>query len=159
MKKKKNAKGSLKVVKKLVPLAGLAMKNGFCLEASLILSSIMESRLRSVIRRVEKEMPKPGLNLEKCIRKLKYLRSHNPGPLLERNFDPSILESLRNWKNRRNAILNTLTKSHVSGKRVEKLADEGVFLLQDLSRSCKKFKSEWKNSHQPVPGNASRNDS
>jgi hypothetical protein len=149
MKTKKNGKDLRKSVKNLVPLTGIAMKKGFYLEVVMMVSTIMESRFRSVITRIEKENPGLGFNLEKCIRKIKYLRIHQADPLLVRNFDLALIDSLRTWKNHRNGLLKDLTEIHVSKKRIENLAREGIFLLGDLNMSYKKFKAEWKASLQP----------
>jgi len=155
MKPKKKAKAGKKFINKQVPLAGLAIKHGFYLDALLILSSIMESRLRSVITRVQKENPGPGLSLERCIKRIKHLRLTHPDPMLEKTFDVQMIDSLRNWKNRRNDVLKDFTRIHVSKKRTEKLTQEGILLLRDLNSSSKKFKAEWKASLQsssvPVP--------
>jgi hypothetical protein len=115
----------------------------------------MESRLRSVITKVQKENPGTGFNLERCIKRIKHLRLTHTDPMLEKTFDVPMIDSLRNWKNRRNDVLKDLTRIHVSRKRTEKLTQEGILLLRDLNSSSKKFKAEWKASLQassvPVP--------
>jgi hypothetical protein len=146
MKPKKTEKSGRKSIKKMVPLAGLAMKQGFYLDASLILSSIMEARLRSIIAKAGKEDPGPGFSLEKCITRIKYILLHDPDPVVGKNFDLSLVGSLRTWKNHRNDIFKDLARIHVSKERMEKLAGEGVSLLRELDRSHKKFKAEWKTS-------------
>jgi hypothetical protein len=150
-KNKKKSKEGQKLLKKLIPRAGSAMKDGFYLEAILIISTLMESYLRTVITKIEIKNPGRAFNLEKCLRRMKNLRIHMPDSLLERNFEMLLINRLRDWKNHKNAILKDLILIRVSRKRMEKYAYEGIILLRDLDISYKKFKSELKASLQVVP--------
>ena len=154
--KKKKQKSNPKIVKKLVPRAGLALKNEFYLEATWIISTIMETKLRSVITRVGKENPGPGFGLAKCIKRVKYLLLKKDHPLLSKHLEIRLTDELRSWKNYRNKVFKDMSEIHVSKTRFKKMAEEGIVLLQELNSSVKKFKADWKKlSITPTPQPAS----
>ena len=143
MKKKKQKQGR-KVVRQLVPKAAVALKNEFYLEAAMIISSLMESKLKILITRVEKENPGIGFGLEKCIKRTKFLILKNPGSLIAKCFEIRLIDDIREWKNYRNGILKDMIEIHVSRNRLKKLAQEGIVLFQELNASSRSFKKEWK---------------
>jgi len=155
--KKKKKKSGRKVVRQLVPRAGVALKNEFYFEASIILSSLFESRLKNLITRVEKVNPGFGFGLDRCIKRVKYLIIRNPGSLIAKYFDLQLVDSLRAWKNHRNGILKDMVTVHVSSNRMKNLAQDGVVLFQELNDANKRFKKEWKKelvkgvSNPPIP--------
>jgi hypothetical protein len=140
-----------KSVKKLVPMATLALKNEFYFEAVIIMSTIMEARLKSIITRIDKSNPGTAFTLEPCIKRVKYLVANAKDPLLLDHFDIQYLDELRAWKNHRNAIFKNLPEIHVSKYRMEKLAKDGFNLLSRLIVSYKKFKKDWQKSLIKVP--------
>jgi hypothetical protein len=135
-----------KSVKKLVPLARLALKNEFYYEAVIIISSVMEAKLKTIITRVDKSNPGIAFTLEPCIKRVKYLATNVKDPLLLEHFDIAYLDELRNWKNHRNIIFKSLPETPVSRYRIEKLAKDGFNLLNRLIVSFKKFKRDWEKS-------------
>jgi hypothetical protein len=143
MKKKKQKQGQ-KIVRQLVPKAAVALKNEFYLESAMIISSLVESRLKNLITRVEKVNPGIGFGLERCIKRVKYLILRNPDSLIAKSFEVRLIDDLREWKNHRNGILKDMIEIHVSRNRLKKLAQEGIILFQELNASGKKFKKEWK---------------
>jgi hypothetical protein len=155
--KKKKKKTGRKVVRQLVPRAGVALKNEFYFETSIILSTLFESRLKNLITRVEKVNPGFGFGLDRCIKRVKYLIVRNPGSLIAKYFDLQLVDSLRAWKNHRNGILKDMLTVHVSDNRMKKLAQEGVVLFQELNEANKQFKKEWKKElvkgvpNSPIP--------
>jgi len=140
-----------KSVKKLVPMATLALKNEFYFEAVIIISTMMEARLKTIITRVDKSNPGTGFTLEPCIKRVKYLVANAKDPLLLEHFDIAYLDELRAWKNHRNSIFKTLPENPVSKYRIEKLAKDGFDLLSRLIQSYKKFKKDWQKSLVKVP--------
>jgi hypothetical protein len=144
MKKGKKAPG--KNVKSLIPRAEAAFKNEFYLESSILISSFLEARLRTLITRVEHANPGIGFNLEQCLKRVKYLHLSGKDQLLCKSIEIRLIDDMRLWKNQRNAILKDLAEIHVSGKRVENLAQDGIRLLKEFTIAYKGFKREWKNS-------------
>lgn len=140
-----------KSIKKLVPMATLALKNEFYLEAVIIVSTIMEARLKSIITRIDKSNPGTAFTLEPCIKRVKYLVANAKDPILLDHFDIDYLDELRAWKNHRNVIFKKLPEIHVSKYRMEKLAKDGINLLSRLIVSYKKFKKDWQKSLIKVP--------
>jgi hypothetical protein len=143
MKKKKKKTGK-KSVSQLVPRAGLALKNEFYLETSMIVSSMIEKKLRNVITRVEKRNPGSGFGIGKCVKRLKYLILKNADPLIVKYFEIRLIDELRNWKNYRNSILRDMCEIHITRNRLQKMAEDGIVLMQELNSSYKKFKQDWK---------------
>jgi hypothetical protein len=140
-----------KSAKKLLPMASLAMKNEFYYEAVIIISSIMEAKLKTVITRVDKSNPGSAYTLEPCIKRVKFLVVNGKDALLAGHFDAAFLDELRNWKNHRNIIFKDLPETQVSRYRIEKLAKDGFALLTRLTLSYKKFKKDWEKSLIKVP--------
>jgi hypothetical protein len=146
MKKKKVVKKKKKDGKKLVEKAGLAIKNEFYLEASWLLSSIIEKKVKDLLDKLENHKPGMGFTLEQCIKRFKYLHLSSKHPLLTAHFTVPFIDELRNWKNQRNTIMKDMLDVHVSKERMERLAMDGIRLLKELNASHKKFKAEYTES-------------
>jgi hypothetical protein len=146
-KKRKIAKNKKKQAKKLVEIAGLAIKNEFYLEASWILSSIIEKKMKDLLEKVENHKPGIGYSLEQCIKRVKYLHMTSKYPILDTHFTVEFIDDLRNWKNQRNNIMKDMLEVHVSKARMERLAMDGIRLLKELNSSHKRFKSEYLESN------------
>jgi hypothetical protein len=142
-KKKKAVKNRKKPGKKLVEKAGLAIKNEFYLEASWILSSIIEKKMKDLLAKLENHKPGIGFSLEQCIKRVKYLHLTSKYPLLTTHFTVKFIDDLRTWKNQRNNIMKDLLEVHVSKARMERLAMDGIRLLKELNAANKKFKAEY----------------
>jgi hypothetical protein len=63
-----------------------------------------------------------------------------------------LIDEIRAWKNQRNLLLKAVESTHVSKKRLQNLAEEGIELMERLNDSYKKYKMEWKRSLFRVPG-------
>jgi len=142
-KKKKVVKKRKKDGKKLVEKAGLAIKNEFYLEASWILSSIIEKKMKDLLAKLENHKPGTGFSLEQCIKRVKYLHLTSKFPLLTAHFTISFIDELRNWKNQRNTIMKDMLVVHVSKIRMERMVLDGIRLLKELNAAHKKFKAEF----------------
>ena len=142
-KKKKVIKKRKKDGKKLVEKAGLAIKNEFYLEASWILSSIIEKKIKDLLGKLENHKPGNGFSLEQSIKRVKYLYLTSKYPLLTTHFTVMFIDELRNWKNQRNNIMKDMLDVHVSKARMERLALDGIRLLKELNAAHKKFKAEY----------------
>ena len=129
--------------KKLVEKAGLAIKNEFYLEASWILSSIIEKKVKDLLYKLENHKPGMGFTLEQSIKRVKYLHLSSKHPLLTAHFTVKFVDELRNWKNQRNNIMKDMLDVHVSKERMERLAMDGIRLLKELNSAHKKFKAEY----------------
>lgn len=155
MKKKTNSR---KVIKKLIPKAGLALKNEFYLETSWIISTIIETRLKSIITRVEGKNPGTGYNLDRCVKRVKYLIVKGDHLILSKEIGLLLVDAIRVWKNHRNKILKDMSVKHISRQRFAALAQEGIVLMQEMNGSYKKFKSGWIKSIIPASPPAKNED-
>jgi len=147
MKQKKNNGKKKAGGRKLVEQAGLAMKHGFHLEASWILSLAMERRLRKMILRSGGSWPGAGDTLEQLVKKLKRLCLAQAGTEPDDRMPVELINRIRGWKNQRNEVLKDLTDIHVSPARLERLAEDGVRLYRELNRAAKSMKVT-----KPAPG-------
>ena len=140
-KTKKNIKMKKPGKNILIQKAGLAMKHGFYLEASWILSSMLEKKLKKMLEKVENVSPGAGYSLEQSVKRVKHLHMTQKHPLFSEHFEVGLIDQIRNWKNQRNIILKDMQAVHVSQARLERLANEGVRLLKEWSLAQKRFKS------------------
>ena len=141
MKRKKKNAAKNSSSKQLIERAGLAMKHGFYFEASLILSSVFERKLKKLMGKVENQAPRQGFTLEQSIKRVKYLHLSQKYPGLTANFSLGLIDNIRTWKNQRNEILKDIPDVHVSPARIERLANDAVKLSGELSKAVKTFKS------------------
>ncbi len=140
MKPKKNKAETKKSGAKPMARAGLAMKHEFYLEASLILSSVMEKQLKKLLGLVENQLPGSGFTLEQSIKRVKYLHTSSKYPDLTAHFNVRLIDEIRTWKNQRNEILKDIPEIHVSPARLERLAVEGIRLLKEWKKAGKAFR-------------------
>jgi hypothetical protein len=142
-KKKKSPKKGKKAAMKMVEKAGLAVKNEFYLEASWILSAIMEKKIKEMIDKLENQKHGNGFSFDQSIRRLKFLLLSSKYPVLSANFTVLFIDNLRTWKNQRNAVMKDMLEVHVLKTRLERLAMDGIRLLKELNSGYKKFKAQY----------------
>ena len=141
MERKKNKRGKKVCGKKLTEKAGMAMKHEFYLEASWILSSMFERKLKKLLCLIENHAPGTGVTLEQSIKRVKYLHVSSKYPALTSHLNVQTIDQIRAWKNQRNEILKDMPGVHVSEVRMERLASDGVKLYKELTKALKSFKS------------------
>lgn len=134
--KKRKASG-----KKLVEKAGLAIKHEFYLEASWILSSILERKIRKIREKLEQPETGEGATFEQSIRRIKQLHVSSAYPVLNANLELSLIDKIRSWKNKRNKVMKGLAEGNVTDLRLERLALEGIQLYKELNKGSKSLKS------------------
>lgn len=146
-----------KKAKLLMPRARFAMKNEFFIETSWLVSLAIEARLRSFIAKNDKRHPGAGFTLEQCLKRMKFLVLKYQESSLPNYVSIELIDGLRAWKNQRNLLLKAVESSHVSKKRMQSLAEEGIALMDRLNLSYKKYKSDWKRSLTRIPTVTERN--
>jgi hypothetical protein len=150
MKTKSNTAPVMKT-KSLVPRAGVALKHEFYLETIWLVSQFLEARLRSIITRVDSVHPGGNFTLEQSITRIKSNLKRVENSLVSDHFNNGLMDQLRNWKHHRNLLLKDLPEKHISRKRLESIAGEGVQLMLAVNSSYKKFKAAWNKSLVKVP--------
>jgi len=150
MKKKKQIKKTTKI-KYMTTKAGLALKNQFYLEASWLISEILEKRLKSLLERINNQRPGAGFTLEQCIKRVKHIHITGKHQRFRNYFEVRLIDKTRNWKNQRNTIIKDMLNVHVSKARKEKLAMDGIRLLKEWNKALKSFKSELLNTYPEIP--------
>ncbi|MEI6454912.1 MAG: hypothetical protein WCO93_01370 [bacterium] len=139
--KKKSPKNRKSAKKQLIQKAGIAMKNQFFLEASWLISEILEKRLKSLLEIAENQKPGAGYSLEQCIKRLKHIHMSGKSPMVRDHIDMKLIEKARSWKNQRNTMVKDMLFVHVSKVRKEKLAMDGIRLLKEWNKEIKAFKA------------------
>jgi len=126
--------------------AGLALKNEYYLEASWIISAYLEKRLKNILKKVE--IQKAGIDnlFDQNIKRIKHLHLTTQNPLLTEHFSIQMIDELRAWKNQRNEVMKDMLVRHVSGDRMERLANEGVRILKEWNARHKDFKIHIRNT-------------
>ena len=153
-KKKKRSAGKQRAGKGPMSKAGLALKDGFYLEASWHISTILETRLRKIIVMVTGENPGSAFGLQKCLLRLKHLLQLDQSPLLSNHMEIRLIDQIRAWKNNRNAVYKDLTLIHVSERRMKKMTEEGILLHHEVNTLYKNMKKDRKRASDadvPVP--------
>lgn len=148
---KKKRKDPKKESNRLTMKAGMAMKNGFYLEASWIISGIMELKFKKLLTQAEGRNPGAGFTLEQFLKRIKYLIVNQKDPGIGSFFTIDLIDKIRSWKNQRNTIMKDMLFSHVSASRKERLAKDGVALLKQFNGAYKNAKSLWKPARLTVP--------
>ena len=128
----------------LIPRVGLAMKNEFFLEALWLSSLVIEARLRSLIAKNDKMHPGAGFTFEQCLKRIKFLLLKLPESFISKHITVELIDEIRTWKNQRNLVFKAIETSHVSKKRIQALAEEGIDLMNQLNGAYKLYKVNWK---------------
>jgi len=133
-------KKPVETVKEMTVLAGTAMKYGFYMETIWILSEIMEERLKKIIIITEGSSLPSSSGLEQYLKRVKLLRSREKYIHLNTHFSSDLITSLRTWKNNRNTLMKDMLVMHVSRKRKDRLAKQGIDFLKELNKVYKHYK-------------------
>ena len=142
--KKKKRKLVRKTSKKLITKAGFALKNEYYLEATWILSSIIENKLFAILRSVDDQPGISKLKMLRSLNRIKNLLSKSNHLFLLKHIELRLIDELRTWKNYRNDVFRDMVHTQVSKRRMKKMAEEGIVLLHELNALAKKIKSESK---------------
>jgi hypothetical protein len=127
--------------KKLVEKAGIAIKNEFYLEATMILSTLFEKRLGKIMEKIEPTSAEKGLTMSLMLRKVRKMHQ-SPGNVdLSQNLGLELIDGIRTWKNKRNQVLKGLVAGNIKKVRLEHLAGEGIQLYKELTKAAKTLKS------------------
>jgi hypothetical protein len=124
--------------------AELAMKNEFYLEASWIISAILEKRLKKILEKVEPQKPGLSNTFDQNIKRIKHLRLTSNQMLLTEHFGIPMIDALRIWKNQRNEVMKDMLVRHITKDRLERLAGDGSRMLKEWDGCVKAFKKDFK---------------
>lgn len=136
---RKNKKG--KRFEALISRADDALELQFYLEASWIIYSLIEERLKSVA--IDKlSLPMNRENFHSCVEALEKERKTNS--LIEDNFEATLLPNLDDWRLKRNNIMHDLAKEDIDYEKIKELAISGRSLFAQLATSIMKLKKQLK---------------
>ena len=140
-KDKKNHKMQDGGAKKMLARIETAVSNEFYLEAAWLLSAVIEKKLKRMLEKIDGPVPSSGYSLEQSVKRVKHLHVTARHPLFTEHYPVGLIDEIRNWKNQRNTILKDMQDVHVSQARQERLAMEGIRLLQEWNKAKRKFKA------------------
>ena len=117
-----------------------ALKGGFYLEAVFIEYGIIEDRLDSVLRYEGNSInSKDHVSIDRKISKVKKLAEEKKG-LARKYFKEDFLDSIYNWKERRNPLIHELMKQPFLTDEMSAVADEGEVIVKELCRCANNYK-------------------
>lgn len=117
-----------------------AMDNKFYLEAVFIEYAIMEDRTESILRYENSTINSKGfVSINQKISKIEKLIENKKG-LPGKYFTVEFMEQIREWKNRRNALIHALIKKNTTTQELIDLAEEGRQITKDLCRLSTNYK-------------------
>lgn len=118
-----------------------ALKNNFYLEAIFIEYAIIEDRLTSILRYEDNTVKSKNgfVSIEKKINKVRAISGEANG-LAIKYFASDFLDTIENWKNRRNPLIHALMKQQLTTEELLNLATEGQAIVKDLSRLSRNYK-------------------
>jgi predicted lipase len=151
MKNKKKSPGtSKKEIKNMMLRAGFALKHEYFLEASWIISAILEKRVKYILEKVEPQKSGILCTFDQDIKRIKHLRLTANQPMLTDHFTIQMIDALRIWKNQRNEVMKDMLVRHITKERMERLANDGIRILKEWNASVKAVKSALKKKAAPT---------
>lgn len=133
-----------KGTKKMLSRAKLALKNEFDLEASWIISALLEKRLKNILEIVEHQKPGLFYTFDQNIRRMKHWRLTCGETPLADHFTIQMIDALRIWKNQRNEVMKDMLVRHITKNRLERLAHDGIRIVKEWNASTRALKLELK---------------
>lgn len=120
--------------KKVLDRYGLAMENGFYLEAITLMESLIADRLECYLLMNIKESDYSFSTLERLIRGLRSMVS-----------TPITIESVEAWKNQRNKLLHEMAKIEDGNfesfdskyDQAKQCAEDGLLLFREIDKICR----------------------
>lgn len=120
-----------------------ALKNNFYLEAIFIEYAIIEDRLSSILRyegnSIKVKDEKDFVSIERKINKVRTITREKKG-LAFKYFAPEFIDSIENWKGKRNPLIHALMKQQLTTEGLLDLATEGQAIVKELSRLSQNYK-------------------
>ena len=118
----------------------MALEHRFYLEAIFIEYAILEDRLESALRHSGKWHPKPDQHTS-IDRKVKLLlkQAEEKKSLAQKYFQPDLMQSILDWKERRNPLMHALMKQSLRTEDLADLALEGQALVKQLGNKVRLF--------------------
>jgi len=143
MKKVNKEENPKKELRKLARRAKEAFENGYFLETSWLLATILETRVKKVLAKVEPQRAVLYNTFEQDIKRLKFLRLSSGNIMLEQSFTVEVIDELRTWKNQRNEMMKDMLVRHITEDRLERLANDGMKVLDHITEAGKNLKKEF----------------
>ena len=117
-----------------------ALNNHFYLEAVFIEYAIMEDRLESILRYENNSIKsKNYVSIDSKISKVNTIAREKKG-LAKKYFSPEFMQSISDWKEKRNPLIHSLMKRPNSTDEIRIIAEEGNALQKELCRLSQNYK-------------------
>lgn len=117
-----------------------ALNNHFYLEAVFIEYSILEDRLDSILRYENNSFKDDNfVSIDRKIKRVIKI-SEEKKSLANKYFKPEFMESVKEWKEKRNPLIHALMKRSNSTEEICAVAEEGYILQKELCRLSQNYK-------------------
>ena len=116
-----------------------AIKSGFLLEAVFIEYAIMEDRLESVLRHSGRFKQEKHRSINSKLSSVKEIARNKKG-LLRKYLTDELLESVSEWKEKRNKLIHALMKQNLNGAELKEIVDEGYLMVKTLNNKTTCYK-------------------
>ena len=107
-----------------------ALRYEFYYEAIFIEYAIIEDRTSSLLRHANITIYDPTLNNK--IKAIKFNRKFKDS-YIKKHLSSDLLDSIKDWKNKRNALIHDLINLSYSNDDIKKIALEGYQIIKTLS--------------------------
>ncbi len=119
-----------KVYVSLMSKLNQALKNEFYYESIFIEYAILEDRTESILRHSKNYID--GLTLSNKLAKIKSIKILNDC-YCKKHLSSELINSIYDWKNKRNNLIHDLVKSEYNNVNVKKIAEDGFIIVKTLN--------------------------
>ena len=123
-----------------------AIKEHFYLEALFIEYAVVEDRLESILIHAGVFRPDKHDTITKKMRRLDALIQSDP--LAQKYFSKELLESIQDWKEKRNTFIHSLMKQIFTGEELESITMQGLAIVKTLSSKSTSHKRAIERAHK-----------
>ncbi|MGN0604940.1 MAG: hypothetical protein ACI4JM_00305 [Oscillospiraceae bacterium] len=116
-----------------------AIKEEFYLEAIFIEYAVIEDRLESILVHSGNFNPKRHNKIEKKLSKIEEMTREKKG-LLRNYISDELIESIYEWKNKRNIFIHSLMKQQTTTHELQEIAVSGMDIIKVLNNKSTSYK-------------------
>ena len=112
-----------------------SIKNEFYYESIFIEYAILEDRTESLLKHAKLKITKSDRTNLSLAEKLKVINNsvRFKKPYISRNLSYELLESVRNWKNKRNVLIHDLIKCSYNNTQIKNIALDGYEIVKRMN--------------------------
>lgn len=116
-----------------------AIKAEFYLEAIFIEFAVLEDRLESILVHSGKFNPEKHNTMDKKLKKVQEI-SREKKAVAHRYFSAELIQSIYDWKEKRNGLIHALMKQNLVSEDLKELALSGLDIVKVMNTKSTSFK-------------------